>query len=913
MRVEPARQSSRIMNATKNVVEPLEIRRLLATISWVNKGTGAGVGDLDDFNAIYGTNANLARSIVQRAIDDWEAVIANFNGSGGRNTFNLTLSATAFSGGLRGSTGSISYDALNKPQSATIQLDDNGGGSGWYFDPTPGSSAVPDDSEFTTLVTPFDADAPGVTGFDFYRTTLHEIGHAMGLASSAPRITSVEVDIGDDPNSGDPADRLVRVTTGGQNYTLTTNGGRHFFEGNHPNELMNAGRAVPAGTRRLVSDFNAIFLRDLYNYTITLPSTINTFAVNLNTTTNVVTVSGDIDFGGDDTDIIDLEVTGSSMRFEVNEFSEVIAGAQFSTINVNAGVAADDVDVDQLLSGKTVTIDLGSGDDRLDVAAEFQDIDTNLLSNVSVNAGSGTDTLTFYDANDGNTTNVFEIAATRVRKDPTGVDVTVNHSNAEQIVVNGSAFADTFNVVGIASGDVVTINGGDGNDTFNVGGDDFDSNIAGDIQVNGDAGTDRLDIEDSADTGIDTYTINATSATKPNGSGAVSFGGTLIGTVTIDALVLNASDANSTINFNASGGSILTLPPNPPIITPVNVTLNGGDGNDTINVAGPSNLLTAIRGNTVLTGGAGTDLIVINDSADSTADAFTIAGSTLTVSDWDYTASLSADGYILNAGTGNDTINTTAGGAWTYNGGAGADEFEVQSGINHVVHGQGGLDSIRVNQDETSIARVNIDQDEDLALLHLFEGGALTFATGGDLVIDTQNMGTVRGTVDLKDNMIVVRSPTVPFLLDKIVRGYNGGAWNGVPAGGASGVILSTVAGSTARNDAIGYARIGAGIGELNAAVVGGVPVTAGSLVMRYTIAGDTNLDQTVNFDDLLSLAQAYGGAGNWVQGDSNYSQSVNFDDLLVLAQNYGTSALIRPSPTDSILRGSRDGKMDLT
>jgi parallel beta-helix repeat protein len=58
-----------------------------------------------------------------------------------------------------------------------------------------------------------------------------------------------------------------------------------------------------------------------------------------------------------------------------------------------------------------------------------------------------------------------------------------------------------------------------------------------------------------------------------------------------------------------------------------------------------------------------------------------------------------------------------------------------------------------------------------------------------------------------------------------------------------------------------------------------------------FVLAGDTNRDRTVNFDDLLTLAQNYGGSNkSFSQGDSNYDGVVNFDDLLMLAQRYGTT-----------------------
>jgi hypothetical protein len=68
--------------------------------------------------------------------------------------------------------------------------------------------------------------------------------------------------------------------------------------------------------------------------------------------------------------------------------------------------------------------------------------------------------------------------------------------------------------------------------------------------------------------------------------------------------------------------------------------------------------------------------------------------------------------------------------------------------------------------------------------------------------------------------------------------------------------------------------------------------VDSTTVLIRFTLRGDTNLDKTVNFDDLLALAQNYGATGSaqWAQGDTNYNGTVDFDDLLSLAQNYGGS-----------------------
>lgn len=60
-------------------------------------------------------------------------------------------------------------------------------------------------------------------------------------------------------------------------------------------------------------------------------------------------------------------------------------------------------------------------------------------------------------------------------------------------------------------------------------------------------------------------------------------------------------------------------------------------------------------------------------------------------------------------------------------------------------------------------------------------------------------------------------------------------------------------------------------------------------------IDGDTNLDGSVNFSDLLIVAQNYGETTDvtWPTGDFDNDGACNFDDLLALAQNYEGAASI--------------------
>ena len=101
-------RSTRLNPAAKYGCEALEQRVLLATIDWINRGPA---DDLD----LFGVNENVARSIVDRAIADWERVIVDFNYGDAANTFDLTVLGFP---GFPGQTVNIAPDVDGKPRSA---------------------------------------------------------------------------------------------------------------------------------------------------------------------------------------------------------------------------------------------------------------------------------------------------------------------------------------------------------------------------------------------------------------------------------------------------------------------------------------------------------------------------------------------------------------------------------------------------------------------------------------------------------------------------------------------------------------------------------------------------------------------------------------------------------------------------
>lgn len=74
-----------------------------------------------------------------------------------------------------------------------------------------------------------------------------------------------------------------------------------------------------------------------------------------------------------------------------------------------------------------------------------------------------------------------------------------------------------------------------------------------------------------------------------------------------------------------------------------------------------------------------------------------------------------------------------------------------------------------------------------------------------------------------------------------------------------------------------------------------GVMLGADRTLSFFSLAGDVNHDRSVNFDDLLVIAQNYGQTGRrFSEGNVDYDASgtVDFDDLLRIAQRYGSTVL---------------------
>jgi hypothetical protein len=151
--------------------------------------------------------------------------------------------------------------------------------------------------------------------------------------------------------------------------------------------------------------------------------------------------------------------------------------------------------------------------------------------------------------------------------------------------------------------------------------------------------------------------------------------------------------------------------------------------------------------------------------------------------------------------------------------------------------------------------------------------GAMQIAAGGKLIMNgPQNVFMI--------NYGTAASPNAS-IRQYLQNGYNGGNWDaaGTLPNPAVGAITSATA-AASNMYSIGYADGSDG------AVAG---LSGGQEEIKFTYAGDANLDGQVNLTDLVMFADHFGStSANWDQGDFSYDGTVNLADLTILASHFG-------------------------
>ncbi len=238
----------------------------------------------------------------------------------------------------------------------------------------------------------------------------------------------------------------------------------------------------------------------------------------------------------------------------------------------------------------------------------------------------------------------------------------------------------------------------------------------------------------------------------------------------------------------------------------------------------------------------------------------------------------------LNLGKGNDVVTdslTTPMLAFAL--GSGSDTLNVNAGtvsFDQDVQGDGTSLSVNV----ASGAAVAFASSEHLAALNLTGGSATV--SGSDNVLVTQSLSiTGGGKLDLAGNAMVVNDASSGALGEVaalITSGRNGGSWDG------AGIVTSMAAGSLA-TIGVSQASDALGVGSTQTGSWEGQTVSGSAVLVRYTYAGDANLDGVINGDDYFKIDNGFGGgATGYSNGDFNYDGRIDADDYFVIDSNYG-------------------------
>jgi autotransporter-associated beta strand protein len=381
---------------------------------------------------------------------------------------------------------------------------------------------------------------------------------------------------------------------------------------------------------------------------------------------------------------------------------------------------------------------------------------------------------------------------------------------------------------------------------------------------------------------------------------------TYTGGTTIAGGVLQLGDGTSTGSFTGNVANNANLAFNQPAPFNFGGTISGPGSvsqlGAKVSLAADNSYAggtTIAAGSTLEVGTGGT-----TGSVGSGAVTFAGAGATLAFNRSDNVlvtpGVISGPGSVEQNGTGKVTLSGTS----TYSGAT-----TVNNGTLAVTGSIAGSSGVTVNSAGTfeadatqTVRKLSVNGGQAV-----ITGGARKVLTVGDNTADYSSPAnqalsiTTPGKLDLTTNGLIVDhaagadSEAVKSVRTLITQGYNGGDWLG-------NGITSSDAAANASSRGVGYAL------SSEAAAIGtflGQAVDASSVVARDTLLGDATLDGTVDFVDLVQLAQNYNTTVSdvteswWYRGDFNYDGLVDFTDLVRLAQNYNTS-LPAPLPAAS-------------
>lgn len=256
----------------------------------------------------------------------------------------------------------------------------------------------------------------------------------------------------------------------------------------------------------------------------------------------------------------------------------------------------------------------------------------------------------------------------------------------------------------------------------------------------------------------------------------------------------------------------------------------------------------------------------------------------------------------LGAGLTNNSgrsITKTGGGTLTITGtqshSAGAT-FTASDGVTNLNSNANGNLALIAN------STVNFGSAQNLSSLTIAANKKVTVASGGSNALRVGSL-SISGQLDLNDNPAIVDyggSSPLATIRGLIKTGYNNGSWNG-------NGIMSTLAQTSSPKAAIGYAEA-SDMFSTFPATYAGQSIDSTTVLMRYTVMGDTDFNGKANILDFNSLAANFGKTNmSWRQGDFNYDGTVDIQDFNLLAASFGQNAPANAAPFGQFLNIASD------
>src|SRR5262249_43683651 len=218
-------------------------------------------------------------------------------------------------------------------------------------------------------------------------------------------------------------------------------------------------------------------------------------------------------------DIVNLFDQGSTVTnsYVVRDNSVTRSGGvlvvynRMDRLTLNAGTAADGVVVVRTTALTPVTLNMGGGDDVVNIGTRTGTSLDLIASPVTVNGEAGSDTILLNDQTDTNANN-YVVTATDVTRNNLPI---LSYATVENLTLNAGAFGDTAAVQSTTAVTPVTLKMGGGDDVVTVGSatNSLDT-IRGQVTVDGQVGVDRLTINDQGAVRGVGYTITSTAVSR---------------------------------------------------------------------------------------------------------------------------------------------------------------------------------------------------------------------------------------------------------------------------------------------------------------------------------------------------------------------------------------------------------------